>query len=55
MAHRGANTGGSQFYITFAPPVHLNGVHTVFGRVTGGLDILPSIKQNDEMVSARVA
>ena len=57
MAHAGKDTGGSQFFIVLNPDNfrHLNGVHTVFGRVTGGLDILPSIKQNDEMVSARVA
>jgi peptidyl-prolyl cis-trans isomerase B (cyclophilin B) len=34
---------------------HLNGVHTVFGRVTEGLDVLPLIRQNDELTSARVA
>jgi len=57
MAHAGKDTGGSQFFIVLDPNncVHLNGVHTVFGRVTDGLDILPTIKQKDEMVSARVA
>jgi peptidyl-prolyl cis-trans isomerase B (cyclophilin B) len=56
MAHAGKDTGGSQFFIVLNPANcrHLNGVHTVFGRVTSGLDILPGIKQNDEMVSARV-
>jgi peptidyl-prolyl cis-trans isomerase B (cyclophilin B) len=33
---------------------HLNGVHTVFGQITQGLEILPSIVQNDHMVSVRV-
>jgi len=57
MAHAGKDTGGSQFFIVLNPGNcrHLNGVHTVFGRVTEGLDILPTIKQNDEMVSAVVA
>jgi peptidyl-prolyl cis-trans isomerase B (cyclophilin B) len=57
MAHAGKDTGGSQFFIVLNPDNcrHLNGVHAVFGRVTDGLDILPSIKQNDEMISARVA
>ncbi|MEP7380439.1 MAG: peptidylprolyl isomerase [Gemmatimonadota bacterium] len=57
MAHAGKDTGGSQFFIVLNPDNcrHLNGVHAVFGRVTDGLDILPTIKQNDEMISARVA
>lgn len=54
MAHRGANTGGSQFYITFAPPVHLNGVHTVFGRVVEGMPVVNQTSQNDEIKSAKV-
>ena len=56
MAHAGKDTGGSQFFIVLNPDNcrHLNGVHAVFGRVTEGLDILPSIKQNDEMISAIV-
>lgn len=56
MAHAGKDTGGSQFFIVLNPNNcrHLNGVHTVFGRVTAGLDILPTIKQNDEIISARV-
>ncbi|HEU0004815.1 MAG TPA: peptidylprolyl isomerase, partial [Terriglobia bacterium] len=32
MAHRGKNTGGSQFFICHSPQAHLDGVHTVFGR-----------------------
>ena len=56
MAHAGKDTGGSQFFIVLDEnnTKHLNGVHTVFGRVTEGLDIIPLIKQNDEMTSARV-
>ena len=56
MAHAGRNTGGSQFFIVLseANTRHLNGVHTVFGKVTKGLQFLPSIVANDGMVSVRV-
>ncbi|MEO6446207.1 MAG: peptidylprolyl isomerase [Gemmatimonadaceae bacterium] len=56
MAHAGKDTGGSQFFIVLDEnnTRHLNGVHTVFGRVTEGLDVVPLIKQNDEMTSAHV-
>ena len=57
MAHAGKDTGGSQFFVVLseANTRHLNGVHTVFGQVIEGLDVLPLIKQNDELTSARVA
>jgi peptidyl-prolyl cis-trans isomerase B (cyclophilin B) len=57
MAHAGKDTGGSQFFVVLseANTRHLNGVHTVFGRVIEGLDVLPLIRQNDELTSARVA
>ena len=38
MAHAGKNTGGSQFFITHKATAHLDGVHTVFGRVVGPED-----------------
>jgi len=41
------HTGGSQFFLTHAPPAHLNGKHTVFGRVMSGLDVVRSIEPND--------
>lgn len=57
MAHAGKDTGGSQFFMVLseANTRHLNGVHTVFGQVTGGLDIMKKLTQNDHMVSVRVA
>ena len=55
MAHNGdPDTGGSQFYICFEPASHLNGVHTVFGRVIEGMDNVNRINQGDEIVSAKV-
>jgi peptidyl-prolyl cis-trans isomerase B (cyclophilin B) len=56
MAHAGKNTGGSQFFIVLSESNtrHLNGVHTVFGKVTQGLEILPKIAPNDSMTSVRV-
>jgi len=56
MAHAGKNTGGSQFFIVLneANTRHLNGVHTVFGRVVQGLDVVPKIDPNDTLKKARV-
>ena len=51
MAHRGPNTGGSQFFICHnrENTKHLDGVHTCFGKVTGGLEILDTIRGGDIM------
>lgn len=43
MAHAGKNTGGSQFFLTFRPTEHLDGRHTVFGRVVEGFEVLPKL------------
>lgn len=40
------DSGGAQFYLTFLPTPHLNGVHTVFGRVVEGMDVLAKIERN---------
>lgn len=49
MANAGANTNGSQFFITHSPQPHLNGRHTVFGRVIEGQEVVDSIRQGDVM------
>ena len=54
MAHRGRNTGGSQFFICHAAQPHLDGQHTVFGQVTEGLDVVDRIKQGDKMLSVKI-
>ena len=53
MAHRGPDTGGSQFFICHSPQPHLDGVHTVFG-LTEDMDIVNAIRQGDKILSVKI-
>ena len=55
MANAGPNTNGSQFFITHSPQPHLDGRHTVFGKVTSGTAVVDDIAVGDEITSCTVA
>src|SRR5699024_12175534 len=50
MAHAGKDTGSCQFFIVHEPQPHLDGVHTVFGQVTSGIEHAKSMQNGDKMV-----
>jgi len=54
MAHAGRDTGGSQFFIVYEPQPHLDGVHTVFGKVIEGMEHVDAIRQGDVMEEVKV-
>ena len=56
MAHAGKDTGGSQFFIVLDEnnTRHLNGVHTVFGQVVEGIDVVKTLANGDRMESVTV-
>lgn len=54
MANAGPNTNGSQFFITHSPQPHLNGRHTVFGKVVSGQDVVNAIAQGDKMLRVEI-
>lgn len=54
MAHAGRNTGGSQFYICYQPQPHLDGQHTVFGKVAKGMEHVDTFKNGTKMEKVEV-
>ena len=56
MAHAGRDTGGSQFFICHSRKntAHLDGNHTVFGKVVENTDLIDEIRANDEIISVKI-
>ncbi|HTM57726.1 MAG TPA: HEAT repeat domain-containing protein [Candidatus Udaeobacter sp.] len=54
MALSGKDTGGSQWFITQSPQMHLNGRYTIFAHVTRGMDLVRNIVQGDHVVRVEI-
>jgi peptidyl-prolyl cis-trans isomerase B (cyclophilin B) len=55
MANAGPDTNGSQFFITHSPQPHLNGKHTVFGKVINGREVVDLIRQGDKIERVKIS
>ena len=54
MANAGPDTNGSQFFITHLPTPHLNGAHTVFGKIVSGREVIWELQVGDVIQSIRI-
>ena len=54
MLNKGSNSGGSQFYVTHMPQPHLDGRHTIFGKIESGFDVLMRIEKGDIIKSIKI-
>src|SRR5262249_59611896 len=54
MALSGKDTGGSQWFITHSPQMHLNGRYTIFAHVTHGMDVVNRIVQGDKILKVQI-
>ncbi len=54
MANAGPRTNGSQFFITLAAQPHLDGRHSVFGKVTSGMEAVQAIRQGDKIIKVEI-
>lgn len=55
MANSGPGTDGSQFFFTLVPTPHLDGLHSVFGNVTSGMEVVRSIARGDRILSISIS